>query len=101
MSDRNVIGADADLDELFAQIDALRVLADGTQREPGRDEIYDFSIRWGTLISGRLPRLAYYNNRGELSPLQEQRFRTLCDELRSVRSLVDRLGIVQPRIALG
>lgn len=98
MSDNEIAGADADLDQLFVQTEALRELAEDSDASSDENRIYDFSIRWGVLMSGRLPRLAYYNERGELSPPQAERFRALCDELRSVRPLTDRLGIAQPRV---
>jgi hypothetical protein len=93
-----VVGADDDLDQLFAQIEALRELAGDPRASSDPARVYDFSIRWGALISGRLPRLAYYSGRGELSPAQQERFGALCEELLSALPAVDRLGLARPRL---
>jgi hypothetical protein len=88
-----VVGADADLDLMFAQIKALRKLAMDPDAAQGSARVYDFSIRWGTLLHGRLERLAYYHSRGELEPDEQGRYEVLCCELREALPLVKRLGL--------
>jgi hypothetical protein len=57
---------------------------------------YDFSIRWGTALAGRLPRLVHYSSRGLLDEADERRFQALCDEMRGLADLIERIGLVQP-----
>lgn len=100
-SSGRVIGVDTDLDVLFVQLEALRELAcdaDKT-RHPGR--IYDFSIRWGTFLHGRLERLAYYQRRGDLTVEQQARYEVLCTQLRQALPLIDRLCLTRPDAVLG
>ncbi|HYY02228.1 MAG TPA: hypothetical protein VE908_22185, partial [Mycobacterium sp.] len=59
-------------------------------------EKYDFSIRWGTALAGRLPRLVHYSARGLLDDADERRFQALCDDLRRLSELIDRIGLAQP-----
>jgi hypothetical protein len=91
-----VVGAEADLDLMFAQLKALRELAS----DPGTARVYDFSIRWGTLLSGRLERLAYYHSRGELALHEQARYESLRCQLREVLPLVERLGLASPTVPL-
>jgi hypothetical protein len=85
---------DDDVELLTEQIQALKQL--GQQDEVSDGQKYDFSIRWGTALSGRLPRLVYYSSRGLLDEADERRFQALCDELRELSGLIDRIGLVQP-----
>lgn len=88
------VDIDDDVDWLTEQITALRQL--GGRADIGADDIYDFSIRWGTAMAGRLRRLVHYSSRGELDQADERRFAALCDELRSLAALIDRFGLAQP-----
>jgi hypothetical protein len=88
------ITIDDDVEWLTEQIEALKAL--GQQDEVSDGEKYDFSIRWGTALAGRLPRLVYYSSRGLLDEADERRFQQLCDELRGLSGLIDRIGLVQP-----
>jgi hypothetical protein len=95
-----VVGADADLDLLFSQIDALRQLASDPKAAQDSARVYDFSIRWGTLLHGRLERLAYYHSRGELTPDEQARYQSLRSQLRETLPLVKRLGLASPTVPL-
>jgi hypothetical protein len=95
-----VVGADTDLDLLFAQIDALGQLASDPEATQDSARVYDFSIRWGTLLHGRLERLAYYHSRGELAPDEQARYQSLRSELREALPLVKRLGLAFPTVPL-
>jgi hypothetical protein len=88
------ITIDDDIEWLTEQIQALKQL--GRQDEVSDGEKYDFSIRWGTALAGRLPRLVHYSSRGLLDEADERRFQTLCDELRVLSDLIDRIGLAQP-----
>jgi hypothetical protein len=83
-----------DVEWLTEQIQVLKRL--GQQDEVSDGEKYDFSIRWGTALAGRLPRLVHYSSRGLLDEADQRRFQTLCDELRGLSDLIDRIGLVQP-----
>lgn len=96
-----VRGVDADLDLMFAALKALRELASDPNKARQRGRVYDFSIRWGTLLHGRLERLAYYDGRGELAPDEQERYQALRSELRHSLPLVERLGLARPRVVLG
>jgi hypothetical protein len=88
------ITIDDDVAWLTEQIQALKQL--GQQGEVTDGEKYDFSIRWGTALAGRLPRLVHYSSRGLLDEADERRFQALCDELRGLSDLIDRIGLAQP-----
>lgn len=88
------ISIDDDVEWLTEQIQALKQL--GQNGEVSDGEKYDFSIRWGTALAGRLPRLVHYSSRGLLSEADERRFQALCEELRGLSDLIDRIGLVQP-----
>lgn len=92
--DRVPITIDDDVEWLTEQIQALKQL--GRQDEVTDGEKYDFSIRWGTALAGRLPRLVHYSSRGLLGEADERRFQMLCDELRELSDLIDRIGLTQP-----
>jgi hypothetical protein len=85
---------DDDVEWLTEQIQALKQL--DRQQEVADGEKYDFSIRWGTALAGRLPRLVHYSSRGLLSEADERRFQALCDELRELSDVIDRIGLAQP-----
>lgn len=88
------ITIDDDVEWLTEQIAALKQL--GQKDEVTEGEKYDFSIRWGTALAGRLPRLVHYSSRGLLDEADERRFQALCDEMRGLADMIDRLGLVQP-----
>ncbi|MGB6206984.1 hypothetical protein [Mycobacterium sp.] len=88
------ITIDDDVEWLTEQIQALKQL--GQNGEVSDGEKYDFSIRWGTALAGRLPRLVHYSSRGMLDEADERRFQALCDELRDLSELIDRIGLVEP-----
>ena len=99
-SSGRVIGVDTDLDLLFAQVEALRWLAGDLGQVQDRARVYDFSIRWGTFVHGRLERLAYFQCRGELGAEQQARYEKLCTQLRQALPLIDRLGLARPDVVL-
>jgi hypothetical protein len=88
------ITIDDDVEWLSQQIRVLKQL--GQRDEVDAGEKYDFSIRWGTALAGRLPRLVHYSSRGLLAETDERRFEALCDELRGLSDLIDRIGLAQP-----
>jgi hypothetical protein len=88
------ITIDDDVEWLTEQIAALRQL--GQKDEVSEGEKYDFSIRWGTALAGRLPRLVHYSSRGLLDETDERRFQALCHELRELSEVIERIGLAQP-----
>ena len=88
------ITIDDDVEWLTEQIQVLKQLGQKDDVDDG--EKYDFSIRWGTALAGRLPRLVHYSSRGLLADTDERRFQALCDELRGLSDLIDRIGLAQP-----
>ncbi|MEZ0362153.1 hypothetical protein ACAG26_00405 [Mycobacterium sp. pUA109] len=90
------ISIDEDVAVLTEQIAALQRLAD--QVSVSDEEIYDISIRWGTALAGRLPRLVYYSSLGALGDADRRRFQQLCDELSALTPLVTRLGLARPAL---
>jgi hypothetical protein len=88
------ITIDDDVEWLAEQIHALKEL--GEQDEVTESEKYDLSIRWGAALAGRLPRLVHYSSRGLLDDADEHRFQALCDELRGLSDLIDRIGLARP-----
>jgi hypothetical protein len=95
-----VVGVTGDIDLIRAQVTALRELASDPDKAPDSARVYDFSIRWGVLLSGRLERLAYYHRRGELTQDEQARYAELRSELREVLPLVERLGLGRPAVSL-
>ncbi|RMI30405.1 hypothetical protein [Nocardia stercoris] len=93
-----VAGTERDLDLLFDQLDRLHQLV---RDDPGlsadSDGLYDFSIMWGVLLSGRLPRLAHYSDQGRLSAAGQARFDELRNRLRKAAPLIARLSLAKPR----
>jgi hypothetical protein len=88
------ISIDDDVDFLTEQIRAVQELG---QRDDVDDEtIYDVSIRWGTALAGRLPRLVHFSSLGQLDEADERRFHALCDELRALSDLIDRFKLARP-----
>lgn len=93
-------GIEEDLDMVAAGIRALRELAlDPVGSESGA-RVYDFSIRWGVLMSGRLKRLEHYYRVAELTGDHERRYRELRRDLREAKPLAEGLGIGGPTVPL-
>lgn len=93
-------GIDEDLDLVAAGIRGLRELAlDPVGSEDGA-KVYDFSIRWGVLMSGRLKRLEHYYRAGELTERQERGYRELRRDLKEAAPLAEGLGIGRPTMPL-
>lgn len=88
------VGIDDDFELLAEQIAALKQL--GAKDEVGEGESYDLSIRWGTALAGRLRRLVHYSAQGRLGVDDENRFQSLCAELRGLTDLIDRFGFAHP-----
>jgi hypothetical protein len=85
---------------ITAEIKALRELASDPAKAEDRWRVYDFSIRWETLMSGRLQRLEHYYRAGDLTEDEGRRYRQLRRELRDARPQIDRLGIGRPTVPL-
>lgn len=100
LTSNRTAAAEADLDLLFAHVEALRELAAEPAKARDSARVYDFSIRWGALLAGRLERLAHYHSRGELGPGDQTRYDVLRAELRDVLPLAERLGLARPTVAL-
>ncbi len=90
------ISIDDDVAVLTEQLRALREL--GQRSDVDDEQIYDLSIRWGTALAGRLPRLVYYHGRGMLDDDAERRFAALRQELRTVDELAQRFGLARPEL---
>lgn len=91
---RGPVSIDDDMELLTEQIHALKELAQ--KDEVDEEESYDFSIRWGTALAGRLRRLVHYSSLGQLDEADERRYQALCEELRGLSDLIDRFGLAQP-----
>jgi hypothetical protein len=85
---------------IFAETGALRELASDPEGAEDGARIYDFNVRWGTLMSGRLLRLERYHRAGELTQDQERRYRELRNELKEVTPLIEHLGVARPTVPL-
>ncbi|KLO31959.1 hypothetical protein [Mycobacterium haemophilum] len=86
-----------DVEMLSEQAKALKELGVQDKRDPvSEGQRYDFSIRWGTALAGRLRRLVHYSSLGLLSDADERRFHALCDELRALSDLIDRFELTHP-----
>jgi len=94
---RAAIDIDNDVELINQQIKALRDLAKRDDEEPiSEGQRYDFSIRWGTVLAGRLRRLVHYSSLGRLDEADERRFHALRDELRTLSHLIDRFRLASP-----
>jgi hypothetical protein len=93
-------GIDKDLSIVFTATEILRELASDPYKAEDGARVYDFSIRWGTLMSGRLKRLEHYYRAGDLAEAQERRYRELRGELEDAMPLIERLGIAWPTVPL-
>ncbi|MGH3145809.1 MAG: hypothetical protein ACRDTR_08410 [Rubrobacter sp.] len=93
-------GIDGDLDMIFDGVGALRELASDPDEAQDGARVYDFSIRWGVLVSGRLERLEHYYRAEELAEEGERRYRELRRELQDAMPQIERLGITRPTVPL-
>lgn len=97
------VNIDDDVEFLSEQIRRLKELAE--QKGPadvfGDEDVYDLSVRWGTALAGRLPRIAHYSSIGLLSDADERRFQSLRDELRAVSPLIERFKLTRPNLTDG
>ncbi len=99
---RDAIDIDNDVELITQQIKALKELAKQDDAEAiSEGQRYDFSIRWGTVLAGRLRRLVHYNSLGRLDEADERRFRALRDELRALSHLIDRFRLAPPNFTDG
>ncbi len=89
-------GIETDLSMIAAETAALRELASDPAKAEDSARVYDFSIRWGVLMSGRLKRLEHYYRVGDLTQDQERRYRELTRELKDVAPLAEDLDIGRP-----
>ncbi len=92
-------GIDRDMGMISAALLELRQLSSDQQKAQDGARIYDFSIRWGVLLSGRLERLEYFHQAGELTRDQEDRYRQLKQELGEAAPQAESLGIARPTTA--
>lgn len=92
-------GIDGDIEMISAALEELRQLASGRMNAQDDAKIYDFSIRWGVLMAGRLKRLEHYNRAGDLSQDQVRRYRELRRELDEAAPQAERLGLARPNAA--
>lgn len=92
--------AHTDLDLLFALVADLYRLANDPERAENEHAVYDFSIRWGALLSGRLQRLHHYYHRGRLDPGERERYEQLAGELDRARPVLDRVQLPPAAIDL-
>lgn len=93
-------GIHRDLDIVSAEVAALRALASDPDKAGDGARVYDFSIRWGVLMSGRLIRLEHYYRAGELTREQERSYRGLRSDLKEAMPLIERFGIARPTVPL-
>jgi hypothetical protein len=99
---REAIDIDNDVELITEQIKALTELAKKDAEEPiSEGQRYDFSIRWGTVLAGRLRRLVHYSSLGRLDDADERTFHALCNELRTLSHLIDRFRLAQPNFTDG
>lgn len=89
-----LVTIDDDVDLLREQIEALKQL--GRRESVSESEIYDFSIRWGTALAGRFPRLVHYSSLKLLDEAGQREFETLRGELRALSDLIHRFGLAEP-----
>ncbi|OBK44597.1 hypothetical protein [Mycobacterium sp. 1081908.1] len=91
------VSIDGDVELITGQIRALKDLATQDDEEPiSEGQRYDFSIRWGTVLAGRLRRLVHYSSLGRLTDTDERTFDALRHELRSLSHLIERFRLAQP-----
>ena len=93
-------GIDRDLEMITSGVEALRDLASDTEKAQDGARVYDFSIRWGVLLSGRLKRLEHYYQAEALTDDQVQRYRELRHKLKDAAPQIERLGVAEATVPL-
>lgn len=93
---RAPVSIDDDIALLTEQMAALKNL--GQRADVDDEEVYDLSIRWGTALAGRLPRLAHYSSLGRLGDDDQRRFQSVCDQLRELSPLIERFDLTRPQL---
>ncbi len=93
-------GIDADLRMIATGMEVLCELGSDPAKAEDRWRVYDFSIRWGVLMSGRLKRVEHYHRLGELTDAQEVRYGELRRELKKGMPLIERLDLGRPGVPL-
>lgn len=93
-------GIEADLEMIFVELGTLGGLASDPEKSGDGWRVYDFSIRWGALMSGRLLRLEHYHQTGELAEGQERRYGDVKQQLQDAMPEIERLGLAPPRVPL-
>ncbi len=99
-SETKIIGIDDDLSIINAAVAELCELASDPASSKDGWKVYDFSIRWGVWMSGRLKRLEHYYRAGKLSESQKQSYRKLRRQLAESLPLIERLDITRPGVPL-
>ncbi|ORW91580.1 hypothetical protein AWB92_18100 [Mycobacterium sp. IEC1808] len=96
------VDIDGDVELITGQIRALKELAKQDDEAPiSEGQRYDFSIRWGTVLAGRLRRLVHYSSLGRLTDADERTFAALRHELRSLSHLIERFRLAEPNFTEG
>ncbi|PSR69959.1 hypothetical protein C8258_02590 [Nocardia sp. MDA0666] len=93
----STVDVEEDLDILTEQLRGLRELAADPDLTAADGVVYDFGIRWGTMMSGRLPRVVYYRERGALSVADGDRFDRLIEEFAAAAATIERLRLAPAR----
>ncbi|OBG38444.1 hypothetical protein [Mycobacterium sp. E3198] len=98
---REPVNIDDDVAFITEQMERLKELGDrdGTGNILDDEDVYDLSVRWGTALAGRLPRIAHYSATGALTDCDEHRFQSLCDGLRELSPLIERFKLTHPDLA--
>lgn len=91
-------GIPADLDVVFAEVEAVAALAADPAADG--DRVYDTGIGWGVALFGRLQRLEHYHRLGELTAADEARYAQLKSALAAVAPAAARLGLAAPPVPL-
>ncbi|MBF6273708.1 MULTISPECIES: hypothetical protein [Nocardia] len=86
-----------DLDILSEQLRGLRELAADPDLTAADGVVYDFGIRWGAMMSGRLPRVVYYRERDALSAADRGRFDRLAGEFAAAAATIERFRLAPAR----
>jgi hypothetical protein len=93
-------GVDRDLELVSAGLSGLRELASDPQKSEDAARTYDFSVRWGVLVSGRLKRLEHYRRAGKLTEEQGRGYGEIRRSLKEALPQLDRLGLARPTVPL-
>ncbi len=91
-----VRGVGADIARILEQGDALEELVFGNDGEPEGNQVYDFNVRWGALLAGRLERLRHFYQRDELDDGQRADYLRMEQRLREMVPLTERIDVSRP-----